>query len=43
LPARARRRRLGHHGTKAAKLLHPRGYRYFSMLREKLRWHERSP
>ena len=28
---------------KAAKLLHPRGYRYFSMLREKLRWHERSP
>jgi NAD+ kinase len=27
---------------KPAILLHPPGYRYFSMLREKLRWHERS-
>ena len=26
-----------------ATLLHPPGYRYFSMLREKLRWHERTP
>ena len=25
-----------------ATLLHPPGYRYFSMLREKLRWHERT-
>ena len=25
-----------------ATLLHPPGYRYFSMLREKLRWHEKS-
>jgi len=28
--------------TKPATLLHPRGYRYFSMLREKLGWNERS-
>jgi NAD+ kinase len=28
--------------TKPATLLHPRGYRYFSMLREKLRWNERT-
>jgi NAD+ kinase len=27
---------------KPATLLHPPGYRYFGMLREKLRWHERS-
>jgi NAD+ kinase len=27
---------------KPATLLHPRGYRYFSMLRQKLRWHERA-
>ena len=27
---------------KPATLLHPKGYRYFSMLRQKLRWHERS-
>ena len=27
---------------KPAILLHPPGYRYFSMLREKLRWHEKS-
>ena len=26
----------------AATLLHPKGYRYFSMLRQKLRWHERA-
>ena len=25
-----------------ATLLHPRGYRYFSMLRQKLRWTERT-
>jgi NAD+ kinase len=25
-----------------ATLLHPRGYRYFSMLRQKLRWNERT-
>jgi NAD+ kinase len=25
-----------------ATLLHPRGYRYFSMLRQKLRWSERT-
>jgi NAD+ kinase len=28
--------------AKPATLLHPRGYRYFSMLREKLRWNERT-
>ena len=28
--------------TRPATLLHPRGYRYFSMLREKLRWNERT-
>ena len=28
--------------SKPATLLHPRGYRYFSMLREKLGWNERS-
>jgi len=27
---------------KQATLLHPKGYRYFSMLRQKLRWHERA-
>ena len=27
--------------AKPATLLHPKGYRYFSMLREKLRWNER--
>ncbi len=27
---------------KSATLLHPRGYRYFSMLRQKLRWSERT-
>jgi len=27
---------------RAATLLHPPGYRYFSMLREKLRWHEKT-
>ena len=27
---------------KPATLLHPRGYRYFSMLRQKLRWTERA-
>ena len=27
---------------KPAILLHPRGYRYFSMLRDKLRWNERN-
>ena len=27
---------------KHATLLHPKGYRYFSMLRQKLRWHERA-
>lgn len=27
---------------KPATLLHPKGYRYFSMLRQKLRWHERA-
>ncbi|MEO5676114.1 MAG: NAD kinase, partial [Usitatibacter sp.] len=27
---------------KPATLLHPKGYRYFSMLREKLRWTERA-
>lgn len=27
---------------RSATLLHPRGYRYFSMLREKLRWNERT-
>jgi NAD+ kinase len=27
---------------KSATLLHPRGYRYFSMLRQKLRWNERT-
>ena len=27
---------------RAATLLHPRGYRYFSMLRQKLRWSERT-
>ncbi len=27
---------------KGATLLHPRGYRYFSMLRQKLRWNERT-
>jgi NAD+ kinase len=27
---------------KPATLLHPPGYRYFSMLREKLRWHEKT-
>jgi NAD+ kinase len=27
---------------RAVKLLHPKGYRYFSMLREKLRWNERT-
>ena len=27
---------------KPAILLHPPGYRYFSMLREKMRWHEKS-
>ena len=28
--------------AKPAILLHPRGYRYFSMLRDKLRWNERN-
>jgi NAD+ kinase len=28
--------------AKHATLLHPKGYRYFSMLRQKLRWHERA-
>ena len=28
--------------AKPAKLLHPRGFRYFAMLREKLRWNERT-
>jgi NAD+ kinase len=28
--------------AKPATLLHPRGYRYFSMLRQKLRWNERT-
>lgn len=28
--------------ARAAILLHPRGYRYFSMLRDKLRWNERN-
>jgi NAD+ kinase len=28
--------------AKPATLLHPPGYRYFSMLREKLRWNERT-
>jgi NAD+ kinase len=27
---------------RAVKLLHPKGYKYFSMLREKLRWNERT-
>jgi NAD+ kinase len=27
---------------KPATLLHPKGYRYFAMLRQKLRWHERA-
>ena len=27
---------------RAVKLLHPKGYRYFSMLRQKLRWNERT-
>jgi len=27
---------------RAATLLHPKGYRYFSMLRQKLRWNERT-
>jgi NAD+ kinase len=27
---------------RSATLLHPRGYRYFSMLRQKLRWSERT-
>ena len=27
---------------KPATLLHPQGYRYFAMLRQKLRWHERA-
>jgi NAD+ kinase len=27
---------------KPATLLHPKGYRYFSMLRQKLRWSERT-
>ncbi len=29
-------------GARPAILLHPRGYRYFSMLRDKLRWNERT-
>jgi len=28
--------------ARPAILLHPRGYRYFSMLRDKLRWNERN-
>ena len=28
--------------AKPATLLHPKGYRYFSMLRQKLRWTERT-
>jgi NAD+ kinase len=31
-----------HTSPKPATLLHPKGYRYFSMLRQKLRWHERA-
>jgi NAD+ kinase len=31
-----------HASPKPATLLHPKGYRYFSMLRQKLRWHERA-
>jgi NAD+ kinase len=31
-----------HAAPKHATLLHPKGYRYFSMLRQKLRWHERA-
>ncbi len=29
-------------GPRPATLLHPKGYRYFSMLRQKLRWNERT-
>ena len=31
-----------HASPKPVTLLHPKGYRYFSMLRQKLRWHERA-
>jgi NAD+ kinase len=31
-----------HAAPKPVTLLHPKGYRYFSMLRQKLRWHERA-
>jgi NAD+ kinase len=31
-----------HAAPKPATLLHPKGYRYFAMLRQKLRWHERA-